>query len=61
MRMIVLLFALLFCACGENRPPAPTAEEAEQLNEAEDLLNEQVGEIRQSVNVWNGWKTDVAA
>jgi hypothetical protein len=28
-------------ACEDERPPAPTAEEAGQLNEAEELLNEQ--------------------
>ena len=31
----------MLAACGDDRPPAPTAEEAEQLNEAEELLNEQ--------------------
>jgi hypothetical protein len=33
--MIILLAA----ACGEDRPPAPSAEEAEQLNEVEAMLN----------------------
>jgi hypothetical protein len=37
----LIFAALLLTACGDNRPPAPTAEEAEQLNEAEELLNEQ--------------------
>ena len=37
----ILLAVLLLFACGDNRPPAPTAEEAEQLDEAEELLNEQ--------------------
>ncbi len=32
---------LLLAAGGDDRPPAPTAEEAEQLNEVEELLNEQ--------------------
>jgi hypothetical protein len=27
-------------ACGEDRPAAPSAEQSDQLNEAEDLLNE---------------------
>jgi hypothetical protein len=39
MKMKFLLAALILTACGKDRPPAPTAEEAEQLNEAEDLLN----------------------
>ena len=30
---------LLLASCGDHRPPAPTAEEAEQLNAAEELLN----------------------
>ena len=29
----------MLAACGDDRPPAPTAEQAEQLNEAEELLN----------------------
>ena len=37
--MKLLLAALVLTACGQDRPPAPTAEEAEQLNEAEKLLN----------------------
>ena len=32
--------ALLLTACGEDRPPAPTAEENRQLDEAEAMLNE---------------------
>ena len=39
--MEFLLAALLLSACGDDRPPAPTAEEGAQLNEAEQLLNEQ--------------------
>ena len=34
------LALLLLAACGDDRPPAPTPEESEQLNEAEELLNE---------------------
>jgi hypothetical protein len=30
---------LVLAACKDDRPPAPTAEQAAQLNEAEDLLN----------------------
>jgi len=35
------LAALSLTACGDDRPPAPTAEEAAQLNAAEDLLNQE--------------------
>ena len=38
-RLPALIFALLLAACGDDRPPAPTAEEAERLDEAEALLN----------------------
>ena len=37
---------LLFCAlivlaaCNKDQPPAPTAEQSDQLNEAEDMLND---------------------
>jgi len=37
---VVLLAALLLVACKENRPPQPTAEQSQQLNEAEDMLND---------------------
>jgi hypothetical protein len=30
---------LLLAACKEQSPPAPTTEQSDQLNEAEDLLN----------------------
>ena len=36
---VVLLAALLLVACKENRPPQPTAEQSQQLNEAEDMLD----------------------
>ena len=32
---------LLLPACSDERPPAPTAEQSDQLNETEALLNEQ--------------------
>ena len=41
MRLVALSAFLLLAACGDDRPPAPTAEESEQLNEVEQLLNEQ--------------------
>ena len=38
--MFLILF-LTLAACGEQRPPAPTAEQNDQLNEAEAMLNEE--------------------
>jgi len=38
---IWLVLALLLCACREQRPPAPTAEQSAQLNEAENLLDQE--------------------
>ena len=38
--MRVFLFAaLLLVACKDNRPPRPTAEQSQQLNDAEDMLD----------------------
>jgi hypothetical protein len=37
----VLPILVFLAACGDDRPPAPTAEESEQLNEVEELLNEE--------------------
>ncbi len=38
---LILLLFLPLAACGEQRPPAPTAEQNDQLNEAEAMLNEE--------------------
>jgi len=35
----VIASLLLLCACHEKRPPAPTAEQNRQLDEAENMLN----------------------
>ena len=37
--MILLSALLLVAACHKDEPPAPTAEQTQQLNEAEDMLN----------------------
>ena len=39
MTKLVLLAALILCSCRDQRPPAPSAEQANQLNEAEAMLN----------------------
>ena len=36
---ILSTLLLLTAACRDDRPPAPTAAESEQLNDAENLLN----------------------
>lgn len=41
MRYVALLLLFLAPACRDSRPPAPTAEESDQLNEAEAMLNQQ--------------------
>ena len=38
-KQLLLTAALLLTACRRNEPPAPSAEQSAQLNEAEDLLN----------------------
>jgi len=35
----LLVIFLALAGCRDNRPPAPTAEQSAQLNEAEDMLN----------------------
>jgi len=39
MRTALFLAFFLLTACSDERPPAPTAEEAAQLDDAEALLN----------------------
>lgn len=41
MKILLPLFLLVpLASCREDRPPAPTAEQSDQLNEAEELLNQ---------------------
>ncbi|HYX45731.1 MAG TPA: hypothetical protein VE820_02745 [Sphingomicrobium sp.] len=39
MKKLIVCTALLIAACHDKRPPQPTAEQSEQLNDAEDMLN----------------------
>jgi hypothetical protein len=39
MRRLFLAAVLLLAACHDKRPPQPTAEQSDQLNDAEDMLN----------------------
>jgi hypothetical protein len=42
-KTLILAAFLALTACREQRPPAPTAEQNDQLNEAERMLNEEAG------------------
>ena len=39
MKAWLLFLALALAGCRDQRPPAPTQEESEQLNEMDDALN----------------------
>jgi hypothetical protein len=39
MRFALILLLVLATGCRDQRPPAPTAEQANQLNEAENILD----------------------
>jgi len=39
MKQLIVCAFLLVAACRDQRPPAPTAEQSQRLNEAEDMLN----------------------
>ena len=40
MKKLILCALLLAGSCKDNRPPQPSAEQSQQLNEAEDMLND---------------------
>ena len=44
MRLNLLLALFLLGACREQRPPVPTAQQSQQLNEAENMLNAMANE-----------------
>ena len=39
MKQLILCLFLLAIACKDQRPPTPTQQQSQQLNEAEDMLN----------------------
>ncbi|HEX8839999.1 MAG TPA: hypothetical protein VF750_05975 [Sphingomicrobium sp.] len=39
MKQLLACLLLLTGACHDRRPPTPTPEQSQQLNEAEDMLN----------------------
>ena len=43
MKDVWIALVVVLAGCGEQRPPAPTAEQNDQLNEAEAMLNEESG------------------
>jgi hypothetical protein len=45
MKLLLLATALaLLSACKNDRPPAPTADQSDQLNEADSMLNDLANE-----------------
>jgi hypothetical protein len=44
MRAALPIALLLLSACRDDRPPAPTPEQSDQLNEAENMLNDAANE-----------------
>ena len=44
MKRIIICALLLIAACHDRRPPAPTAQQSQQLNEADSMLNDLANE-----------------
>ncbi len=42
-KMLWVALALVLAGCGEQQTPAPTAQQNDQLNNAEAMLNEEAG------------------
>lgn len=40
MRTFLVAMLIMLCGCRKEQPPAPTAEQSNQLNESENMLNE---------------------
>ncbi|MEO5808927.1 MAG: hypothetical protein ABIR51_02450 [Sphingomicrobium sp.] len=40
MRLLIAFAVLTTAACGDRRPPAPTAEESAKLNDADAMLDQ---------------------
>jgi hypothetical protein len=40
MKTVLTALAFMLASWGDQRPPAPSAEQNDQLNEAEEMLNE---------------------
>jgi len=38
-KQLLLCLLVLIAGCHDRRPPEPTAEQSQQLNDAEDMLN----------------------
>ena len=47
MSRTLLATLLLLAGCGDDRPPVPTAEESEQLNQVEELLNQEAAKEKE--------------
>ena len=43
MKKSLMILALMAAACDRDRPPAPTSEQSDQLDEAEAMLNDMAG------------------